>query len=134
MARDDALLWMARPPVVLLAAGGVWTAAAWMHAQGVSWHDPAIGTALAVAAVSIGKHRPGLAFGLLAAGTWVTAAAAYGALAGPYALMTITWGTAALAALWKARRHPAVAAARKARAARMEWLRKAGRYRLHGSH
>ena len=148
--------WLAHAPAErapLPAIPAVWGAAEIMHAAGVQATVPAV--AAAVAALGggwLGERRardPGrarlrgaeLAAACGAAGAWVTAATAWGPLAGPDRLMSVAYLAGAGGGYWWLRRHEAVRAARARRDEAAAWIqRKADWHRLapllglHGSH
>jgi hypothetical protein len=148
--------WLRHAPaerVPLPAIPAVWTAAEIMHATGVSGLYP--GAAAAVAALGagwFGERRASdpdharLAGAEVAAvtgtaGSWLTAATAWGPLAGPDHLMTLAYLAGAGGGYWWLRRHDAVRAARARRdeaaawtGRKTAWHRLAPRLGLQGSH
>ncbi len=133
MAKGDKLLKVTRARVILPAAGTVWTAAAVLHAAHVSPLDPALVCACTALAVRGSRARP-LTRATVAAGTWLTAATAWGPMAGPHGAMTWLYGAGTFAGLLWANWHPAVREARQWREARFGWLSQAHVYDLGGSH
>jgi hypothetical protein len=127
MAKGDRILNVARARVIIPAAGGVWTAAAIMHAAHVGPLYVLFGS-VAAAAVA-GRARPAW-MAVAGMGAWVTAATAYG----PAEALTVTWGIGTVAAIAAAHCHPSVRKAKDWRRARMEHLATAHRRGLGGSH
>ena len=148
--------WLGHAPAERLplpAIPAVWTAAEIMHAAGVPGGWPGAATVAAVLGGGwLGERNsrdPGrarLRGAEVAAvtgtvGAWVTAATAWGPLAGPDHLMTLTYLAGTGGGYWWLRRHEAV---REARARRDEaaawreqktaWHRLAPLLGLHGSH
>ena len=148
--------WLRHAPAERLplpAVPVVWTAAEIMHAVGVSGMYPGAATVAAVLGGGwLGERNardPGrarLRGAEVAAvtgtvGAWLTAATAWGPLAGPDHLMTLAYLAGAGGGYWWLRRHEAVRAARARRdeaAAWREqktaWHRLAPLLGLHGSH
>ena len=148
--------WLRHAPAERLplpAVPVVWTAAEIMHQVGVSGVYPGAATVAAVLGGGwLGERNardPGrarLRGAEVAAvtgtvGAWLTAATAWGPLAGPDHLMTLAYLAGAGGGYWWLRRHEAVRAARARRdeaAAWREqktaWHRLAPLLRLHGSH
>jgi len=137
----------------LLAVPAIWTAAGVAHAAGMPGWWPAAATAVAtLAGFGIGRHRSAgtrgerLTGGEVAAitaitGVWVTAAVAFGPLAGPWHLLTLTYAAGTVGGYAWLRRHPAVRAARARRdqaaawqARKTAWHSLAPGLGLHGSH
>ena len=148
--------WLRHAPAERLplpAVPVVWTAAEIMHQVGVSGMYPGAATVAAVLGGGwLGERNtrdPGrarmrgaeVAAVTGTAGAWLTAAAAWGPLAGPDHLMTLAYLAGAGGGYWWLRRHEAVRAARARRdeaAAWREqkaaWHRLAPLLHLHGSH
>ena len=124
-----------RAPVAGIPA--VWTAAEILHAAGMSpWFTGAAALVAAASAFGLGERRarieaerdaliPGsgrarlrgaeLAGAVAGAGAWVTAAAKFGPLSGPFDLMTLLYGAGCACGYWWLRTHEAVRAARRRR-------------------
>ena len=148
--------WLRHAPAERLPLPAVpvaWTAAEIMHQVGVSGMYPGAATVAAVLGGGwLGERNtrdPGrarmrgaeVAAVTGTVGAWLTAAAAWGPLAGPDHLMTLAYLAGAGGGYWWLRRHEAVRAARARRdeaAAWREqkaaWHRLAPLLRLHGSH
>ena len=148
--------WLHHAPAERLplpAVPVVWTAAEIMHQVGVSGVYPGAATVAAVLGGGwLGDRNardPGqarlrgaeVAAATGAVGAWLTAATAWGPLAGPHHLMTLAYLAGSAGGYWWLRRHEAVRAARARRdeaAAWREqkaaWHRLAPLLRLHGSH
>jgi hypothetical protein len=148
--------WLRHAPAERLplpAIPVVWTAAEIMHTAGVSGLYPGMATAAAVLGGGwLGErhardpHQARMRGAEVAAvtgavGSWMTAATAWGALAGPDHLMSLAYLAGAAGGYWWLRRHDAVRAARARRdeaAAWRErktaWHRLAPRLGLRGSH
>ncbi len=148
--------WLRHAPAERLplpAVPAVWTAAEIMHAAGVSGMYPGAVTAAAVLGGGwLGERNsrdPGrarlrgaeVAAAAGAVGAWVTAATAWGPLAGPDHLMSLAYLAGAAGGYWWLRGHHAVRAARARRDEAATWReRKAAWHRLapllglHGSH
>jgi hypothetical protein len=148
--------WLAHAPAErapLPAIPVIWTAAEILHAAGVQATVPAV--AAAVAALGGGwlgdrrardPERARLRGAEVAAvtgavGGWVTAATAWGPLAGPDHLMTLAYLAGTGGGYWWLRRHDAVRAARARRDAaaawtqrKTDWHRLAPLLGLRGSH
>ncbi len=133
MAKGDRLLKVTRARVILPAAGTVWSAAAVLHAAHVSALDPGLVSLATALAVRGSRARP-LTRATVAAGAWLTAATAWGPMAGPHGALTWLYGAGTLAGLLWANWHPAVREAREWRDARFDWLSRAHHYGLGGSH
>jgi hypothetical protein len=148
--------WLRHAPAERLplpAIPAVWTAAEIMHAVGVSGVYPGAATAAAVLGGGwLGERNARdpdrarmrgaeVATVTGAAGAWVTAATAWGPLAGPDHLMSLAYLAGAAGGYWWLRRHHAVLAARARRDEAAAWReQKAAWHRLapllglHGSH
>jgi Homeodomain-like domain len=138
--------WLAHAPaerVPLPAIPSVWTAAEILHAAGVGAVYPGAATALAVLGGGwLGERRARdpararlrgaeLAAATGACGAWLTAATAWGPLAGPDHLMSLAYAAGAGGGYWWLRRHEAVRAARARRDEAAAWTaRKSGWHRL----
>jgi MFS family permease len=131
--------WLAHAPAErapLPAIPVIWTAAEILHAAGVQATVPAV--AAAVAALGGGwlgdrrardPERARLRGAEVAAvtgavGGWVTAATAWGPLAGPDHLMTLAYLAGTGGGYWWLRRHDAVRAARARRDAAAAWTQR----------
>ncbi len=154
--------WLRHAPAErapLAAMPVVWPAAEILHAAGISALIPGAGT-LAMAGIAYGigerhardadEEQPRLRGAELAAvaaaaGVWVTAAAIWGPLSGPYDLTTLAYLAGSGGGYWWLRAHDAIRAARARRdaaardaaewaARRAWWHRLAPRLGLHGSH
>ena len=148
--------WLRNAPAERLplpAVPVVWTAAEIMHAVGVSGVYPGAATVAAVLGGGwLGERNardPGrarlrgaeVAAVTGTAGAWLTAATAWGPLAGPHHLMTLAYLAGAGGGYWWLRRHEAVRAARARRdeaaawrEQKASWHRLAPLLGLHGSH
>jgi hypothetical protein len=148
--------WLRHAPaerIPLPAVPAVWTAAEIMHLTGVSGVYPGAATVAAMLGGGWIGERNGhgsahprirgaeIAAATGAVGAWVTAAAAWGPLAGPDHLMSVVYAAGAGAGYWWLRGHHAVRAARARRDEAAAWReQKAAWHRLapllglHGSH
>ena len=148
--------WLAHAPaerVPLPLIPAIWTAAEIMHAAGVRGFYVGVVSALATAVAGwMGERRSKnaehkrlagieVAAVTAAAGTWVTAGAELGPLAGPDHLLSVLYLAASGGGYWWLRRHDAVRAARARRdeaaaweARKTAWHRLAAALGLTGSH
>ena len=138
--------WLAHAPaerVPLPLIPAIWTAAEIMHAAGVRGFYVGVVSALATAVAGwMGERRSKnaehkrlagieVAAVTAAAGTWVTAGAELGPLAGPDHLLSVLYLAASGGGYWWLRRHDAVRAARARRAEAAAWeARKTAWHRL----
>ncbi len=138
--------WLAHAPaerVPLPLIPAIWTAAEIMHAAGVRGFYVGVVSALATAVAGwMGERRSKnaehkrlagieVAAVTAAAGTWVTAGAELGPLAGPDHLLSVLYLAASGGGYWGLRRHDAVRAARARRAEAAAWeARKTAWHRL----
>lgn len=128
----------------LPACLGEWLVAEGMYLYGVPWADVGLATAAAAAIAysRIGRtakgkdawnHARHAAFGISAAGAWLTAADGLGPYGGPHAALAGIWAAAALGGGWWLNRHDLVSAARDWRRKREDWHQVARRWGLPGS-
>jgi hypothetical protein len=134
VARDDRLLWLARPRVAAGVVAAVWTAAEILHAAHMSAVYLGLVTAAAAAVCGWASSSREAAGWAVAAGGWLTLAAAAGPAAGPYCAVTLLGLGVAATGWWRLNRHGAVQSAKTQRRHRAVWLSRAHRFGLGGSH